>query len=177
MDTDTIRVVTGTGAGPTTTAAYDAALLDAGVGNYNLVTVSSVLPAGATVEAPGTAPSLGATGDRLTVVQARAVGDRVGAALAWGRTPDGEGLFYEGSARVDPGTASVDGDDLDERALREAERGLTAGFDARDWTVADRDSIAGDAVPPDPDPDADADTAQHAAAVALAVYGDGDSPF
>ncbi len=173
---DTIRVVTGTGAGPTATAAYDAALLDAGVGNYNVVTVSSVLPAGATVETPGTAPSLGAVGDQLTAVQARAVGECAGAALAWGRTPDGEGLFYEGSAR----SAAPADEDLRERALREAERGLTAGFDARDWTVADREAVAVTAVSPDappPDPDADEDATHHAAAVALAVYGEGTSPF
>jgi len=176
---DTIRVVTGTGQGPTATAAYDAALLAAGVGNYNLVTVSSVLPAGATVTTPETAPSLGATGDRLTAVQARAVGDRAGAALAWGRTPDGEGLFYEGTA-----TAAATSEDLRERALREAERGLTAGFDHRGWTVADRDAVAVAAVPPDdppadpdPDPDADEDATRHGAAVALAVYGTGTTPF
>jgi|APHM01.1.fsa_nt_gi arginine decarboxylase (EC 4.1.1.19) len=161
---DTIRVVSGTGTGPTATAAYDAALLDAGVGNYNLVVVSSVLPAEATVERPGTAPSLGAIGDRLTVVQARAVGDRAGAALAWGHTPGGEGLFYEGNTRDA-------GDDPRERALREAEQGLTAGFDARDWSLVDRTSTGVAATSPERIEDS------HAAAVVLAVYGDGTSPF
>ncbi|MEF8907067.1 MAG: pyruvoyl-dependent arginine decarboxylase, partial [Haloarculaceae archaeon] len=37
-----IRVVWGSGTGPTGTAAYDAALAEAGVHDYNLVTVSSV---------------------------------------------------------------------------------------------------------------------------------------
>ncbi len=166
---DTIRVVTGAGEGPTTTAAYDAALLDAGVGNYNLVTVSSVLPAEATVETPGTAPSLGATGDRLTVVQARAVGDRVGAALAWGRTPDGEGLFYEGSVHADDDTTVAT---LRDRARADAERGLTAGADRRGWTLADRSRVTVAAVR-----SPSSTEAGHAAAVALAVYGEGTSPF
>ncbi|PSQ58405.1 pyruvoyl-dependent arginine decarboxylase [Halobacteriales archaeon SW_7_71_33] len=135
-----IRVVSGTGTGPTTTAAYDAALLSAGVGNYNLVSVSSVVPPGATVEVDGTAPDLGAAGDRLTVVQARAVGDRVAAALSWARGDDGRGLFYEGTVQG-PGP-EVDDEELRERALREAERGLTAGFDRRDWTPAGRSSVA-----------------------------------
>ena len=181
-----IRVVSGTGTGPTTTAAYDAALLSAGVGNFNLVSVSSVVPPGATVEVDGTAPDLGTAGDRLTVVQARAVGDRVAAALSWARGDDGRGLFYEGTAQG-PG---VDDERLRERALREAERGLTAGFDRRDWTPTGRSSVAvAESVPAsdtdaggqvgadtDAGTNADADVGErdrHAAAVVLAVYGDG----
>jgi len=41
-------------------ASYDAALAEAGVENYNLVSVSSVIiPAETRVEAVGTAPDLG----------------------------------------------------------------------------------------------------------------------
>ena len=43
----TIRVVRGTATGPTATASYDAALAAANVHDYNLVSVSSVIPADA----------------------------------------------------------------------------------------------------------------------------------
>jgi len=94
----TVRVVWGTGGGPTGTASYDAALADAGVHNYNLMTVSSVLPRGATVESVGTAPDLGPVGGRLTVVQARTTvesGPAV-AGIGWATAVEG-GLFYEDS--------------------------------------------------------------------------------
>ena len=67
-----IRVVWGAATGPTEMASYDAALTAAGVGNYNLVTVSSVIPSEATVVEAGTASELGETGDRLTVVECSA---------------------------------------------------------------------------------------------------------
>ena len=89
-----IRVVWGTGAAPTAMASYDAALADAGLENYNLIEVSSVVPAGATVEAVGTAPNLGPAGERLTVVQGRATvppGEEYPACagLAWAVADDG----------------------------------------------------------------------------------------
>lgn len=68
---NTIRVVPGTGTGPTALAAYDAALADAGVHNYNLIRVSSVVPAESRIEVLDTAPDLGPAGNRLTVVEAR----------------------------------------------------------------------------------------------------------
>ncbi|PSP40313.1 pyruvoyl-dependent arginine decarboxylase, partial [Halobacteriales archaeon QH_10_70_21] len=68
----TIRVVWGTATGPTAMASYDAALAAANVHDYNLVSVSSVIPADATVEVVGEAPDLGPAGERLTVVEGRA---------------------------------------------------------------------------------------------------------
>ncbi|MFC6728802.1 pyruvoyl-dependent arginine decarboxylase, partial [Natronoarchaeum mannanilyticum] len=67
-----IRIVWGTGEGPTEMASYDAALADAGIENYNLVSVSSIVPAGAEIDPVGTAPDLGPAGERLTVVEGRA---------------------------------------------------------------------------------------------------------
>lgn len=190
---NTVRVVTGSGSGPTETAAYDAALLDAGVGNYNLVRVSSVVPPDAVVESVGTAPDLGTTGDRLTVVQARAVGRRAAAALAWARTEDGRGLFYEGSEALAQTAADASdppaAEDLTDDALREADRGLTAGLDRREWTPVRRASAtatatasAGGTVAPDSERERGDDHPETAdtplaAAVVLAVYGEGSSPF
>lgn len=155
-----IRVVWGTATAPTEMASYDAALAAANVHDYNLVTVSSVIPAAADVEAVGTAPDLGPVGERLTVVQGRAtVGpDEAGPAVAglgWSLADEGTGIFYEAS-----GT---------DRECVEAtvEQGLAAGRALRDWewrdggrqfAVADRD-------------DGDGEDA-YATAVVLAVYGE-----
>jgi len=45
-----IRLTRGIGRGPTELAAFDAALMDAGVANYNLICLSSVIPPGSEIE-------------------------------------------------------------------------------------------------------------------------------
>ncbi|MFT4889429.1 MAG: arginine decarboxylase [Halobacteriales archaeon] len=152
-----IRVVRGTGGGPTEIAAYDAALAAANVHDYNLVPISSVIPAGAEVRAVGEAPDLGRVGDRLTVVQAHATGrgdDPVTAGLGWAQASDGRGLFYEAAGDTGPAT------------IRDRiERGLSAGVDLRDWTTDGTEiRIA----------TAEAESGEHVAAVVLAVYGEGE---
>lgn len=102
-----IRVVWGTGAGPTEKASFDAALADAGVHQYNLRRLSSVIPGDATVESAGTAPDLGPTGNVLDVVLAEQTGQpgaRAAAGLAWARDGSG-GVFYEVGDH-DPGTVT-----------------------------------------------------------------------
>jgi len=122
-----IRVAWGSGRGPTTTASFDAALADANLANYNLVTLSSIVPADATVERVDTAPDLGPTGDGLHCVLARrtlepgAEGPAV-AGLGWARTPSGRGLFYEESG-------------TDHDSVRaDVAAGLGHGLDLRGWT-------------------------------------------
>ncbi len=154
----TIRVVWGTASAPTAMASYDAALAEAGVENYNLVSVSSVIPADAEVEAVGTAPDLGPAGDRLTVVEARATAagpGRVSAALAWSQSADGgPGLFYETAGEMDR-------EDV-ERRVRE---GLAAGQELRDWPFAEP-RVAVES--------RQADSGRHTTAVVLAVYGESE---
>lgn len=153
-----IRVVWGTGTGPTAVAAYDAALVDAGVGAYNLSTVSSVVPADASVEAVETAPPLGAPGDCLTVVEARAnAADaaRATAGLGWAVGP-GPGLFYEACGAFD-----------EPAARREVETGLEAARRLRDWEFDDIDVRTASLRA----------SSAHAAAVVLAVYGDAEPVF
>lgn len=162
-----IRVVTGTGAGRTALSAYDAALAAANVHDYNLVTVSSVLPADATVERVGTAPDLGPVGDRLTVVQSRAtVGPGAEgtacAALGWTRGADGRGILYEAS-----------GPEID--AAREAvETGLEDGAALRDWEPVTRglETVTADPEAPDVVAPGAPSGARYTVAVALAVYGE-----
>ncbi|ELY79994.1 pyruvoyl-dependent arginine decarboxylase [Natrinema gari] len=154
----TIRVVWGAASAPTTMASYDAALAEAGVENYNLVSVSSVIPAGVDVEAVGTAPDLGPAGERLTVVEARATAagpGRVSAALAWAQSADdGPGLFYETAGEMDRETV--------ERRVRE---GLTAGQELRDWTFA-APRVAVES--------RQAESGDYTTAVVLAVYGESE---
>lgn len=151
----TIYVVRGVGTAATAMASYDAALSAANVHNYNLVTVSSVIPAGATVERVDTAPDLGPAGNRLTVVESRATvargaADRVCAGVGWTTGP-GPGLFYEAS-----GTTP-------ETVRETIEIGLSEGRSLRDWTFDAEDvAVASSEV-------SDAD--RYTTAVVLAVYG------
>jgi len=154
----TIRVVWGAASAPTAMASYDAALAEAGVENYNLVSVSSVIAAETRVEAVGTAPDLGPAGERLTVVEARATTagpGRVSAALAWVQSvDDGPGLFYETAGEMDRETV--------ERRVRE---GLAAGQELRDWQFADPRAAV---------ESRQADSGRYTTAVVLAVYGDSE---
>jgi len=69
-----ILITQGSGSGPTKLAAFDAALNDAGVANYNLIRLSSVIPPGTSIKTYNTAiPQKdlpGGWGDRLYVVMA-----------------------------------------------------------------------------------------------------------
>jgi arginine decarboxylase len=105
-----IHVASGVGRGPTETAAYDAALAAAGVHDYNLVVVSSVVPPDSDVVEVDRVPDLGPRGNRLTVVQSRAsaTDGRVSAGLGWVRATDGgPGLFYEASGTDADAVASA----------------------------------------------------------------------
>jgi arginine decarboxylase len=95
-----ISVTTGTGEGPTPLAAFDAALLDAGVANYNLIPLSSVIPEASVVRRAEYASPLTEYGRRLYVVMARHDTDEAGstawAGLGWTQeAATGRGLFVE----------------------------------------------------------------------------------
>ena len=93
-----IAVRTAVGTGRTALSAFDHALLEAGVGNFNLIPLSSVIPPGSTVTRGGE-PLAGGHGDRLYCVQAVAYadqpGDEVSAGLGWAIHPTIGGLFVE----------------------------------------------------------------------------------
>ncbi len=152
-----IRIVWGTATGPTAMASYDAALAAAGICNYNLVAVSSMIPAGIDIEAVGTAADLGPAGERLTVVEARATTagpGRVSAALGWNRSQEGPGLFYEAAGKTD-------GEDVKRRVLE----GLSAGQSLREWSFGE---------PSVHIESASADSGSYTTAVVLAVYGESE---
>ncbi|MFB6360516.1 MAG: pyruvoyl-dependent arginine decarboxylase [Halobacteriales archaeon] len=151
-----IRVVHGSGTGPTAVASYDAALADANLHEYNLATLSSVVPPGATVEAVGTAPALGPVGGRLWTVQARtttAGPGRAAAALGWAEGPDG-GVLYEA------------GESEDEAAARaQVESGLDAARTLRDAALPN-DHIESTAF--------DVPAGTYGTAVVVAAYGEAE---
>jgi arginine decarboxylase len=150
-----LRVVWGSATGPTAMSAYDAALADANIHNYNLVTVSSVIPAGPPLEVVGTAPDLGPAGNRLTVVQSRATlaPDDHGPAVAgigWARSESGRGIFYEAS-----------GEDRD-AVQQTIDDGLTGGKRLRDWEFVEEDFVVREA---------EAAGEEYTTTVVCAVYG------
>jgi len=153
----TISVVWGSATGPTPMSAYDAALAEANLHNYNLIPVSSVIPADATVDAVGDAPDLGPAGNRLTVVEAKAVTaapGRATAGLGWATGP-GPGLFYE-STGEDEGVVR-------ERVLE----GLAAGAELREWALPDTETRVVSA----------SSESEYVAAVVLAAYGESEPVF
>lgn len=98
----TIRISAGTGTGRTRLSAFDAALRDAGVADFNLIRLSSVIPPGSrVVEVPGAAQLKGAHGDALYCVYADAYastpGDQAWAGVAWSQRRDSThaGFFVE----------------------------------------------------------------------------------
>lgn len=96
----TITLATGIGRGPTCLAAFDTALLNAGVANYNLICLSSVIPPGSRIERGRWHTPVHAWGQRLYCVLSQAREDRPGhsvnAGIGWVRDDEGgQGLFVE----------------------------------------------------------------------------------
>ncbi len=93
-----ISVVGAVSEGLTELSAFDSALLSMGVGNKNLIILSSVIPPSSEVAL--TPPQLKETyGNRLYVVlshhESSKPGDNVYAGLGWVLAEDGSGLFVE----------------------------------------------------------------------------------
>jgi arginine decarboxylase len=94
-----IICTSGTGEGPTPLAAFDAALLQAGVANYNLICLSSVIPPASVIQCRKFCTPADEYGDRLYVVMAsreeHECGKAAWAGLGWTQGDDGRGLFVE----------------------------------------------------------------------------------
>ncbi|WP_121257288.1 pyruvoyl-dependent arginine decarboxylase [Nocardioides ferulae] len=100
-----ITVRAATGSGTTPLSAFDTALLAAGVANFNLIPLSSVIPPHSTVRLT-TEPLAGTHGDRLYCVmssaQAAVPGDEVWAGIGWVvDAENGKGLFVEHHAATE----------------------------------------------------------------------------
>ena len=96
-----IQLSTGAGRGHTKLAAFDAALHDAGVSNFNLIKLSSIIPPGSQIETRERITDLtGEWGDRLYVVMAEMRIDtpnmEAWAGIGWVQDKEtGKGLFVE----------------------------------------------------------------------------------
>ena len=97
----TIQIASGTGKAHTKLAAFDAALHEAGVANYNLIKLSSIVPAGSEIAvATPIATQPGNWGDRLYIVMADMRVDtpnmEAWAGIGWVQDKKtGRGLFVE----------------------------------------------------------------------------------
>ncbi len=94
-----IYVTTGVGFGKTPISAFDAALKEAGVLNFNLIVLSSVIPAGTKIVYHKMPVTQAEWGNKLYCVKAemrsRQSGKFIGAALGWYQLEDGRGVFVE----------------------------------------------------------------------------------
>ena len=95
-----IQITSAVGSGPTTLGAFDAALRNAGIENYNLIVLSSVIPTAAVLERARFSAPPSEYGHRRYVVMARhetsQVGEEAWAGLGWTQEPEtGRGLFVE----------------------------------------------------------------------------------
>lgn len=98
-----ITVVSTIGVGKTKLSAFDNALSEAGVNNYNLIVLSSVIPMHASVvKRTKMSKRVGAIGDRLYVVKAdmrsSKQGKVIASALGWYSFESGGGIFVEHEA-------------------------------------------------------------------------------
>ncbi|HEX8510198.1 MAG TPA: pyruvoyl-dependent arginine decarboxylase [Propionibacteriaceae bacterium] len=143
----TIRVSSGAGHGATRLAAFDAALLSAGVADFNLVRLSSVIPPHSLVREVDQAEQLpGGHGDLLYCVYADAYASRPAemawAGVAWSVREHGPGggLFVEhtGAAR------SLVERDLD-LSLDALSRGRGGGFVERGRRMESAECVEGHA--------------------------------
>jgi len=101
-----IEIVKGHGAGLTKMAAFDRALCDAGIANYNLIYLSSVMPPDTEISiANKRKPNIKEYGHKLYVVMAESYSDNIReeawSGIGWLNHNDGsgKGLFVEHSAR------------------------------------------------------------------------------
>lgn len=94
-----IVITKGSGHGSTFISAFDAALQDAGVSNYNLIRLSSVIPPHAKITQKKYITRDEEFGQRLYMVMAEmrsdVVGEWVGSGIGWYQLSTGAGLFVE----------------------------------------------------------------------------------
>ncbi|MEU8899025.1 pyruvoyl-dependent arginine decarboxylase [Nocardia sp. NPDC048505] len=102
----TIEIGAATGVGPTAMSAFDAALRELGVGDANLIRLSSVIPPRAVLERGDRVRKPIAWGDRLycvyAVQHASEAGESAAAGIGWVLRDDdsGAGLFVEHEAET-----------------------------------------------------------------------------
>lgn len=105
-----ISIRTASGRGRTALSAWDDALWLAGVANFNLIRLSSVIPQQSRLSFTNE-PVKGEHGDQLFCVYASTLAEEVGdtawAGIGWTRADDGRGLFVEHSAASEESLAEL----------------------------------------------------------------------
>lgn len=93
-----IQVLSGSGVGETENASFDSALKDIGLHDYNIVSLSSVIPEGAKIVQNDCHSGTYSTGTTVASVMAKNtsgdIGSTVSAGLGWCESNDG-GVFVE----------------------------------------------------------------------------------
>lgn len=92
-------LVSASAEGPTALNAFDNALLAAGIGNLNLLKVSSILPPGAELVEHLAIPPGSLTPTAYGAIESETAGDHIAAAVAVGLSPDSFGVIMEFSGR------------------------------------------------------------------------------
>lgn len=119
-----ITLVKGTSEGETPLTAFDGALLEAGIGNFNLIKVSSIIPPGAEFVDLPDIPEGALVPTVYSQIHSSLPGEIISACVGAGISEEGLGMLYEFSHK---GTAQV------------AEEIVTAmikeGFEMRDLTL------------------------------------------
>lgn len=101
MNKMTIQISSGIGSGVTKLAAFDAALFDAGIANFNLIKLSSVIPPNSTIKVVSNVKNGSGVefGNKLYVVisekRESENGREAWAGLGWAQSNTGNGLFVE----------------------------------------------------------------------------------
>ncbi|HLA04059.1 MAG TPA: pyruvoyl-dependent arginine decarboxylase [Patescibacteria group bacterium] len=95
-----IKVVSGVGTGKTTLSAFDNALKKAGVYNYNLIRLSSIIPPKSQVtKAKKYESPQDEYGHKLYVIKAeirsKRVGNHIASGIGWYQLEDNRGMFVE----------------------------------------------------------------------------------
>lgn len=127
-----VEVVWGTGSATSSLGAFDAALAEAGIHNYNLVELSSVIPSGARVKPAGRHNQRFSVGDAVGIVLAKAASQEpeapIAAGLGWAIGAEG-GIFMEAT-----GETEADCEEQLRRSLEDAR-------ETRDWTWKGKEHI------------------------------------
>jgi len=116
-----IKIVWGKSEGKTLISSFDKALFKAGIHNFNLIYLSSVIPQEAVVREVGTYKSDRKIGDILHVVISTIGSNTAGVQISAGKTEEG-GLLFESSGQFSP-----------EECREEIKKGLTEMMSARGW--------------------------------------------
>jgi len=94
-----IIITKGKGSGRNQLSAFDSALFDAGIANFNLLPLTSVIPPGSKIVVKKIDWNERDFGNKLYVVMARAnqnvIGKEAWAGIGWVQDEEGKGLFVE----------------------------------------------------------------------------------